>query len=436
MKRSDFHPLDSGAGSSPDAATLGSALAKRAPIRALLCALFRALLHRIGDPPIEFSLADGEILYTPRDTRAVGRVVFSDPRSLWDVLRHPELAFGDVYCSGDLRIEGKLPEVLFHLFRSTDRAGPERSKRSWLGRLPRARNNSLSASRAHIHAHYDLGNDFYALWLDSQMVYTCAYFEHPQMSLEEAQTAKFEHVCRKLELRPGMKVVEAGCGWGALALHMAEHHGVTVRAFNISSEQLVYAREQARQRGLQNRVEFIEDDYRNVHGECDAFVSIGMLEHVGKAHYAEFGEVIARTLRRTGRALLHGVGRNRSYPPNEWLERRIFPGSYPPSLRELMDIVEPHRFVVTDVENLRLHYAKTLLLWLERFDSQLAHVREMYDENFVRAWRLYLAGCAASFRASSLQLYQLVLTCPDNNDLPMTRRHLYQGDAVQRWTQL
>jgi cyclopropane-fatty-acyl-phospholipid synthase len=268
------------------------------------------------------------------------------------------------------------------------------------------------------------------------MVYTCAYFEHSAMSLEEAQTAKLEHICRKLELRSGMQVVEAGCGWGALAMHMAEHHGVTVRAFNISSEQLAYAREQVRQRGLQGRVEFIEDDYRNVHGKCDAFVSVGMLEHVGKEHYPEFGEVIARTLRRGGRALLHGVGRNRPYPPNEWLERRIFPGSYPPSLRELMDIVEPHRFIVTDVENLRLHYAKTLLLWLDRFENQLTRVREMYDEHFVRAWRLYLAGCAASFRASSLQLYQLVLAHPDNNDVPMTRRHMYHDGPAERWTQL
>jgi cyclopropane-fatty-acyl-phospholipid synthase len=355
---------------------------------------------------------------------------------LWDVVRHPELAFGDAYSAGRATVEGDLEDVLFHLFRTSDVAGSVSAKRSWLGLLPRPRDNTLEASRENIHHHYDLGNDFYAMWLDGRMVYTCAYYAEPEMSLEQAQVAKLEHVSRKLELRPGMRVVEAGCGWGALALHMAREHGVHVRAFNISTRQIEYAREQAEREGLAGRVEFIQDDYRNVSGTYDAFVSVGMLEHVGTANYRELGGVVARSLARGGRALLHSVGRNRPQPPNAWLEQRIFPGSYPPSLREMMDILEPYRFSVLDVENLRMHYARTLMEWLQRFEGNADRVTRMYDETFVRAWRLYLAGCAAAFRASSIQLFQVLFTHADANEVPMTRAHLYNGEPAVTWRRM
>src|SRR5690606_24874192 len=155
-------------------------------------------------------------------------------------------------------------------------------------RLPRI--NSLRKSRDNVYHHYDIGNEFYRLWLDEQLAYTCAYFPEPEVSLEAAQVAKFDHVCRKLNLRPGERVVEAGCGWGALALHMAREYGVTVRAYNVSREQIAYARRRAQEEGLADRVEFVEDDWRNVTGRYDAFVSVGMLEHVGKHNYRKLGE--------------------------------------------------------------------------------------------------------------------------------------------------
>ncbi len=429
MKRDHSRPLGV-----PDVGPLGSDSRRQAPefIGALVRRLFKALMSRAGEPPIEFALASGQVVYAPA-ARPVGRVVFDDVGVLWDVVRSPELAFGDAYSAGRVHVEGELTEVLYHLFRSSERAGAERAKRSLFGTTPQPRRNSLDGSRENIQHHYDLGNDFYALWLDERMVYTCAYYTDPAMSLEQAQVAKLEHVSRKLELRPGMEVVEAGCGWGALALHMARVHGVNVRAFNISSEQIAFAREQAERQGLAGQVEFIQDDYRNITGEYDAFVSVGMLEHVGVENYPTLGSVIARSLKTHGRALLHSVGRSRPQPPNAWLERRIFPGSYPPSLREMMAILEPYRFNVTDVENLRLHYAKTLLAWLERFEGKVDGIRARYGESFVRAWRLYLAGCSAAFRASSIQLYQLVFTHPDDNRVPMTRAHLYDGTAPLPW---
>ena len=220
--------------------------------------------------------------------------------------------------------------------------------------------NSLRAARDNVHHHYDLGNSFYQQWLDQELVYTCAYFERPEMSLDEAQRAKLDLVCRKLQLRPGDTVVEAGCGWGALALFMARHYGVRVKAFNVSTEQLAFARDRAAREGLTDRVEFIDDDYRNVRGTYDVFVSIGMLEHVGLAHLHTLADVLGRTLRRDGgRGLLHFIGRDTPCPLNPWIRRRIFPGAYTPTLAEVTRrVLEPAGMSVVDVENLRLHYAQ------------------------------------------------------------------------------
>ncbi|HYA38111.1 MAG TPA: cyclopropane-fatty-acyl-phospholipid synthase family protein, partial [Candidatus Methylomirabilis sp.] len=222
--------------------------------------------------------------------------------------------------------------------------------------------------------------------------------------------------------------VEAGCGWGGLARHMARHYGVTVSSYNISHQQILYARERARAEGLENKVEYVEDDYRNISGGFDVFVSVGMLEHVGRDNYAVLAEVIHRCLTPNGRGLIHSIGRNRPELMNAWIEKRIFPGAYPPSLREMMDIFEPHEFSVLDVENLRLHYAKTLERWLARFDQNEAMIETMYDRAFVRAWRLYLAGSIAAFTTGSLQLFQVVFTRGTNNDLPWSRAHLYHEE--------
>jgi cyclopropane-fatty-acyl-phospholipid synthase len=262
------------------------------------------------------------------------------------------------------------------------------------------------------------------------MVYTCAYFPHRTMSIEEAQLAKMEYICRKLRLKSGEEVVEVGCGWGALALHMAKHRGVRVKAYNISTEQLAYARERARREGLEGQVEFIDGDYRQTSGKYDVFVSVGMLEHVGRRHYRELGEVMDRCLRRNGRGLIHSIGRNRPAPMNAWIQKRIFPGAYPPSLGEVSELFEPWEFSVLDVENLRLHYAETLRHWLVRFEANAERVTEMFDEVFTRTWRLYLSGSIAAFTGGHLQLFQVVFSRPDNNQIAWTRDFLYRGDFL------
>ena len=256
-------------------------------------------------------------------------------------------------------------------------------------------------------------------------MYTCAYFTQPAASLEEAQVEKMHHVCRKVELKPGDTVVEAGCGWGALALHMAKYYGARVKAYNISHEQIVYARERAIKEGLAGQVDFIEDDYRNVSGRFDVFVSVGMLEHVGLQHYGELSDTIYRCLKDAGRGFLHFIGRNRSMRFNPWIRRRIFPGAYPPSLKQSLQVFERNDFSVLDVENLRLHYARTLEYWLERFERSADRVAAMFSPAFARAWKVYLAGSAAAFRVGTLQLFQIVFARARENGIPWTRIHQY-----------
>ena len=386
--------------------------------------LARIFLHAIGDPALHMMLWDGTTVSGSADTSAVVMVV-RERGALWRLLTNPLLHFGDDYSAGRIEIEGGLVPFMETVYRSmacTPKFCHKSDPAAYRRNQPNL--NSRAESRRNIHHHYDIGNDFYKLWLDEEMLYTCAYFPDPDATLEEAQIAKMDLVCRKLRLQPGQSVVEAGCGWGALALYMAGRYGVHVRAYNISHEQIVHARQQARAKGLERLVEYVEDDYRAISGTYDAFVSVGMLEHVGPDHYRELGRVIDRSLTEQGIGLIHTIGQNCARPMSPWFLQRIFPGSYPPTIREMMALFEPWEFTVLDVENLRLHYAKTCEHWLGRFEQNLNRVEEMFDETFIRAWRLYLSGCVANFSIGALQLFQVVFSRAANNMVPLTRNHL------------
>jgi cyclopropane-fatty-acyl-phospholipid synthase len=394
--------------------------------------MIRRQMALLGDPPVTLAIGNG-IKVCPAKGKSVGTVRIRDRKTLLHLFVHPELHFGDSYSEGSIEVEGNLAEIMDALFRckaKASKAGFVNAYRTTFFNRPRL--NTLGGSKENIHDHYDIGNDFYRLWLDDKMQYTCAYFQEPSTTLEEAQFAKMDHVCKKLMLRPGETVAEAGCGWGTLALHMARHYGVKVKAYNISHQQVISARERAKAEGLDDRVEFVEDDYRNISGRFDVFVSIGMLEHVGTRYYRELGKIIGRSLKEDGRGLIHSIGRNRAEPINPWIERHIFPGAYMPTLREMMEIFEPSGFSILDVENLRLHYAKTLEHWLARFEQAKDRICTMYDQKFIRSWRLYLAGSIASFTSGNLQLFQVVFAHQNKNDLPWTRASLYAETGRSR----
>ena len=387
--------------------------------------LARRLLASLDAAEFSLELWDG--YRVGASVSSVGTIRILKPSVLTRLCWQGRLAFGEAYSDGTLEVQGDLVEVLLELNRALTRSSP-----SWFSRLcerwQRTRHrHSLAESQSSVFHHYDIGNEFYQQWLDDQLVYTCAYYSRPDLTLEEAQVAKLDHVCRKLRLRPGETVVEAGCGWGALALHMARQYGVRVRAFNISREQLAYARERAKSEGLDNRVQFIEDDYRQIRGRFDAFVSVGMLEHVGIGNFAELGRLIDRSLKPNGRGLIHTIGRNVPTPLDAWNDKYIFPGAEPPSLSQMTEIFEAGRLSVLDVENLRLHYAKTLEEWHQRFESAAENIERQFGARFVRMWRLYLCASIAAFLSGDLQLFQVVFSHAENNDVPWTRADLYRS---------
>ncbi|MDH5633487.1 MAG: cyclopropane-fatty-acyl-phospholipid synthase family protein [Gammaproteobacteria bacterium] len=393
------------------------------------------ILKKLGCPNLEIILWDGTRLskqhpgshFTYHD-----ELYIRNRGTLFQLIRNPELHFGDLYSSGHIQLKGDLIRFFEIIYGSMNHASESRGpvKKFWSTlRSPKPRRNTLRNAQTHIHHHYDISNDFYRLWLDNRhMQYTCAYYAQPDFTLEQAQEAKLEHVCRKLQLQPGETVVEAGCGWGGLARYMAKHYGVKVKAYNISREQVAYARQAAKEQGLDHLVEYVEDDYRNITGEYDVFVSIGMLEHIGAENMSVLGSTINRVLKQDGRGLIHSIGRNRPKLMNAWIEKRIFPGAYPPSISEMMEIFEPQDFSILDIENLRLHYAQTLRHWLGRFDEHQALIENMFDREFFRAWRLYLAGSVAAFTAGDLQLFQALFSRPTLNTMPLTRDHLYRTE--------
>ena len=419
MNRSRLEPLgvpESGYG-------FDDAEAARGEPSALDRWLVKQITKRLGESPVKVTLWD-EPDVTPRDGTVRMRIL--DRKALWQIIVNPDLHFGDLYSAGRLEVRGELLTLLQEAYRYT-------AKHTAIGQLvARGRKLApdLSDSKRNIHHHYDIGNKFYELWLDREALqYTCAYFADAAMTIEQAQQAKMHHVCRKLELKPGETVVEAGGGWGGFALFMAKNYGVRVRSFNISKEQIAYSRDWAKRLGLDGQVEFVEDDYRNLSGTYDAFVSIGMLEHVGKGNYKDLGELMGRALTPTGRGLVHSIGRDTPQLMNAWIDKRIFPGAYPPTLREMMDLFEPNGLSVLDVENIRLHYAKTLEWWLQRYEENVDAVRDMFDETFVRAWRLYLTGSIAAFTNGTLQLFQVLYSRHGAKNVPWTRAHVYRDHS-------
>ena len=398
---------------------------------------FTDLLRNTDFPyPYTVIFCDGESYHNGDPEKSVFTLHFKARGALEDVLRRGSMGFGEAYMAGDIDIQGDLEQLhnlSFHIGVGGLHPGPVEVVKFFF-RLMQTRPTRKRA-RKNIAHHYDLGNDFYKLWLDERMQYTCAYFQSPEDSLEQAQEQKLDLVCRKLRLQPGDTIVEAGCGWGGLGLHMAEKYGAKVRSFNISREQVEFARARAKQRGIgPDRLEYVLDDYRVIGDEkrtYDKFVSVGMLEHVGIENYRAFYDMIYRALPEQGMALVHSIGRVWSQKTDPWLEKYIFPGGRIPSHAEMVAPIEQkdRPFFVADLENLRYHYALTLDHWSRRFEDNIDWIRERYGESFIRMFRLYLRGSAAAFRFGGLTLIQLLLHKGYLNDAPLTRRHFLAANS-------
>jgi len=289
--------------------------------------------------------------------------------------------------------------------------------------------NPLRMAQRRVSHHYDLNQSLFRLFLDKDQHYSCAYFPAPGISLEAAQEAKKRHIAAKLLLEDGQRILDIGSGWGGLALELARLAKVEVLGITLSAEQLGVARRRAAEAGLDNRVRFELLDYRQVEGQFDRIVSVGMFEHVGQPHYRTFFRRVKELLRPDGVALLHSIGQFDSGGNNPWIRHRIFPGTYTPALSQVLRAVERERLLATDIEVLRLHYADTLREWRQRFLANRAQAAELYDERFCRMWEAYLSACEIGFRRLSLMVFQLQMT-KDQEALPVVRDYMVDQERA------
>ncbi|NYS24655.1 class I SAM-dependent methyltransferase [Rhodobacteraceae bacterium 2376] len=363
------------------------------------------------------------------------RVTLHDAAIMRRLALNPELALGEAYTEGRLTIDRDdlhgLLELALRNINAGNRNPPmrlTRLARNWLRALRQF--NPMPRARRNVAHHYDLSGDFYDLFLDQDRQYSCAYFHDESDSLEAAQAQKKAHIARKLLLRPGMRVLDIGCGWGGMALTLARDHGAQVLGITLSEEQHRHATARAAREGLGDQVQFRLMDYRAVTGQFDRVVSVGMFEHVGAPHYrAYFGTLRAR-LAPDGVALVHSIGR--AEPPgstNPWIDRYIFPGGYVPAMSEVLAAIEQEGLWTTDIEVWRLHYAHTLRHWHDRFRANEDRVRAMFDDRFCRMWRYYLVGCEQTFRFNTQCVFQFQLA-REQQAVPLTRDYLYRGQRA------
>ncbi len=358
---------------------------------------------------------------------------FHDAAFQWRLLRRPSIEAGDGYVDGAFTIEeGTLRSYLEIMLVSQERAQRTNKSGGLLLRVGNAlrRRNTTNRSSRNVRHHYDIDHRLYELFLDSDLQYSCAYWRDGVTSLEEAQVAKKRHVAAKLLLAPGMRVLDIGSGWGGLALHLAREHGVEVTGITLSNDQYETSLRRAEQNGLSERVHFKLQDYRDEAGTYDRIVSVGMLEHVGRRNLPEFFRRINRLLKPDGVAVVHSIAR--MSPPggvNPWMQKHIFPGGFLPSLSQLAPLIESEGFWLTDLEVLRLHYAKTLEAWDQRFQARRAEVAAMFDERFCRMWEFYLQSSEMSFRCRQQLVFQLQLA-KEIGVVPITRDYLHGNEGI------
>ena len=392
---------------------------------------FQSYLQKvIRDGDLTVRLPGGRELRLGDGSGTSVAVRIADNRWLARIAADPSMALGEAYMEGGLVLEAGSIHDLTDLigrnamYRPLKSAGP--LARWWLDRRLQA--NARRAARRNVAHHYDLSVDLYRRFLDPDMQYSCAYFPHPGISLEEAQAAKKRHLAAKLLLSPGQRVLDIGCGWGGLGLSLARAAVVEVDGVTLSTEQLAIARGRAEAAGLAGRARFSLTDYRDVSGQYDRIISVGMFEHVGRPNYQAYFDQVAKLLADDGVAVIHSIGRadGPSFTQS-WIAKYIFPGGYIPSLSEVLPYVERTGLIVTDIEILRLHYAETLKAWRERFAANRAEIAALYDERFCRMWEFYLSVSELAFRYRGHFVFQMQLA-KKVDAVPITRDYIGEGE--------
>jgi len=406
---------------------------------------------RLFDKAFQKLIKQGELIVTsasgkeyrygsPYPGRDPVRVRFTDKSTPRKIVMSPSLGAGEAYMDGRLLMEQGDIYALLDLVTWNNRfeSRPDQKNLESRTRLPGdpfgwlRTYNQERRSKKNVAHHYDLSARLYDLFLDVDRQYSCAYFTDADNTLEQAQLDKKAHIAAKLYLKPGLKVLDIGCGWGGMALYLHEKYGVEVLGITLSEEQIKIAQERAEKAGVADKVKFQLIDYRKVEGKFDRIVSVGMYEHVGPAHYRTFAAKCRSLLTDDGVMLLHTIGRiGPPRPTDTWTTKYIFPGGYIPSMSEIARAAEATRLVQTDVETLRMHYGYTLLHWLRRTQANKDAIVAMYDERFYRMWEFYLAGSATGFFNGQMVNYQ-VQYVRDRTALPLTRDYMFEAEAKLR----
>ncbi|EPB8154357.1 class I SAM-dependent methyltransferase [Clostridium perfringens] len=387
--------------------------------------IVKSIAEHLSDRPFDLEYWDGEIIKYGEGEPEFKLIIKNFP-SKKELLSDPSVALGEAYMKGDIDIEGDLQKFFESIIRNKDSF---MNKNTVFRLASKIKAPSLIKSKKDIAHHYDIGNDFYSLWLDKTMSYSCGYFKNPTDTLYDAQMNKIHHILKKLNLKEGQHLLDIGCGWGYLIIEAAKLYKVKALGITLSEEQFKKAKERIKQEGLEDLVDVQLMDYRNLEKsnlEFDRIVSVGMAEHVGHANLPLFFKNVDSVLKESGLFLLHNITNLVETEGNKWITTYIFPGGYLPTLREELNIAADINFRTLDVESLRLHYMKTLEEWCKNFMNHLDEEIDMFDDEFLRMWHLYLATCAAAFHYWDIDIHQILFSKGINNTLPMTRKYLYE----------
>ena len=373
-----------------------------------------------GIIPVAFRIQSGEESMIVGRDRPEFTITLNEDLDKKELLTSTSLALGEAYMKEELEVDRDLYEVLNLFLGQMGKFKMDKSALKKLILTSKAKKNQEKEVRSH----YDIGNEFYRLWLDETMSYSCGYFKNAEDTLYDAQVNKADHILEKLQLQEGMTLLDIGCGWGFLLMRAAKKYGIKGTGITLSKEQYQKFSEDIEREGLKDCLQVELMDYRDLKhsgAQFDRVVSVGMLEHVGRGNYELFMENAEAVLKPEGLFLLHYISAQKEHEGDPWIKKYIFPGGTIPSLREIIDILPEYEFHVLDIESLRRHYNRTLLCWRENFLKHRAEIARMQGEEFTRMWELYLASCAATFNNGIIDLHQILTSKGINNRLPMTR---------------
>lgn len=385
--------------------------------------LVKKFAKNVSDQPFTLKFGDGEELVIGEGEPKFSIIINKFP-SAKDLLDDASLALGEAFMNKDIDFEGDYQEIVESMMR---RKGSFLGENKLMKALGKFKGKNKKENKEGIAKHYDIGNDFYSLWLDPTMSYSCAYFKNENDSLYDAQMNKIYHTLTKLNLKEGETLLDIGCGWGYLVIEAAKKYGVKAVGITLSEEQFKKGNERIKEAGLEGQVEIKLMDYMDLEKsglQFDKIVSIGMAEHVGSANLPLYFNNIDAVLKPGGLFLLHNITNIKELVGNKWITTYIFPGGYVPTLREELYLAAEHGFSTVDVESLRRHYMKTLMHWAANFEDHIEEERKMFDERFLRMWKLYLTSCAAAFHYSGLDIHQMLFSKGVNNDIPWTREYM------------